>query len=474
MASSGFDGQLHGDSTSPTPAPAGALSEIWRTRPDWVAGVVRYSPGKTLELWVLWVLGGACLALFFGLFLDLPRLLPQTGYYIAIPLVGFGGVGLALTGRAAGLTDRWLTYRSSHLRLAEVPTPLGGAFRGVLEVPKRLKSGQPIRLRLQCWSAVVHEATLFLATTQDDSDRRSTTYRVLWEDEDTVTTDDSGTVPVAFAVPADAPGTTVPNQSHWFFWQLEAEVPDGGTSNYRAEFPVPIVAVEVTPAQQAEARAIAERRQRALRTYEPSSRLKVAIRATADGETEFVLPPVRGAAKATFQTTVLFASVGLAILAWGAVAPAVSMFWGVINSLYFLWILRLWFAPERVLISRNGVTVTQGLFRIAQTIPQDQLVQIHAIAGPTTPNAIRILSRGWRHFTVAEGIRYRRDADWLAQRMCQAAGIDPAAAIPAYGPTEDLRIMTSFVADFAAGKIDFGPLGNALVRVLGPSKPGPG
>src|SRR5215472_14298438 len=57
MASSGFDGQLHGDSTSPTPAPAGALSEIWRTRPDWVAGVVRYSPGKTLELWVLWVLG---------------------------------------------------------------------------------------------------------------------------------------------------------------------------------------------------------------------------------------------------------------------------------------------------------------------------------------------------------------------------------------------------------------------------------
>ena len=34
--------------------------------------------------------------------------------------------------------------------------------------------------------------------------------------------------------------------------------------------------------------------------------------------------------------------------------------------------------------------------------------------------------------------------------------------------------MTSFVADFAAGKINFGPLGNALVRVLGPSKPGPG
>jgi len=83
--------------------------------------------------------------------------------------------------------------------------------------------------------------------------------------------------------------------------------------------------------------------------------------------------------------------------------------------------------------------VTQGLFRIAQTIPQDQLVQIHAIAGPTTPNAIRILSRGWRHFTVAEGIQYRRDADWLAQRMCQAAGIDPAAAIPAYGPTDTLR-----------------------------------
>jgi hypothetical protein len=121
-----------------------------------------------------------------------------------------------LTWRAGGLTDRWLTYRSSQLRLAEVPTPLGGAFRGALEVPKRLKSGQPIRLRLQCWSAVVHEATLFLATTQDDSDRRSTTYRVLWEDEDIVTTDDSCTVPIAFAVPADAPGTTVPNL-HWNF-----------------------------------------------------------------------------------------------------------------------------------------------------------------------------------------------------------------------------------------------------------------
>src|SRR6516162_8206720 len=63
MASSGFDGQLHGDSTGPSPAPAGALSEIWRTRPDWVAGVVRYSPGKTLELWVV---SGSVFRSFFG------------------------------------------------------------------------------------------------------------------------------------------------------------------------------------------------------------------------------------------------------------------------------------------------------------------------------------------------------------------------------------------------------------------------
>jgi hypothetical protein len=122
--------------------------------------------------------------------------------------------------------------------------------------------------------------------------------------------------------------------------------------------------------------------------------------------------------------------------------------------MFFFWILRLWFAPEKVVIANGTISDTCGIFATTRTMPIADVVAIHAIPGQyTRKNAIRIKGSGWHYLSVGDGIREKRDAEWLALQMSHAAGVKAAPSVPDYGGAEQMEIMAAFVKDFRAGKV---------------------
>ena len=227
----------------------------------------------------------------------------------------------------------------------------------------------------------------------------------------------------------------------------------------------PLAADACLPDEQSEdANAIAVARQKELDDYQPSSTLRVEIGPGPEGGTEVVFPPMRSAAHAVTQTVIFFISCGLFVCAFVQLSALVAVIWGMANLLLFNWLLRIWFATGRVVINDGQVSLTNGLFRMRQTMPLAQVSSIHAIAGPLTGRyAIRIRGAGWHHFDVGDGIANPRDAEWLVAQMSRAAGIEPSTSVRGAQSAEDREMMTEFVGDVAEGIVNFGPLGTALM-----------
>ena len=191
-----------------------------------------------------------------------------------------------------------------------------------------------------------------------------------------------------------------------------------------------------------------------LDTYHPGPSLKARITLTADGGTEFYFPPMRDAAQAFGQTVVFLISLAIWVLCGTAQQP--SLFWaawGIIELLFFLWILRLWFAPERVVIGNGVVRDTYGIFRKTRTIPTAQVAAIHAVSGAYTRHfAILIKDGGFRMFMVGDGICNWHDAEWLALQMSRAANVRASEAHSPVAPAAELLEQVQAINALAKGK----------------------
>jgi hypothetical protein len=101
-----------------------------------------------------------------------------------------------------------------------------------------MAAGHKVWFKIECVS-VTEQAMRASDGTTDYTTNRST----IWEDEETVISDGSGTIPIAFAIPPDARQTRAPGKSrndNWSIeWQLaaqevvEAERATPGSSNCR-------------------------------------------------------------------------------------------------------------------------------------------------------------------------------------------------------------------------------------------------
>ncbi len=199
-----------------------------------------------------------------------------------------------------------------------------------------------------------------------------------------------------------------------------------------------------------------------LDSYHPSRSLKAKITPTADGGTEFYFPPVRAAAQAVGQTVVFVISLSIWVLYGTVPAPAMVFWaaWGIIELLFFLWILRLWFAPERVVIGNGVVSDTYGIFGKTRTMPMAHVAEIHAVHGGYTKHSAILIKDGGLHlFLVGDGIRDRRDAEWLALQMSRAANVKAStvahslAAEPVAEMLEQVQVLND-----AARAAGLGPM----------------
>jgi len=407
----------------------------WRARRDWASGDLYFNAGTHFGVYVMLFFGLAMLAVGFafayGLYNGLVYGTYRAGDWGALlPAVICGSFGILLTAVATRAVIQGLKWRGSHFHLANVPVPIGGPLRGELRTARPVAAGHKVWFKIECVSVTEHTMRASDGTTETDFNRNT-----IWEDEEAVISDGSGVIPIAFAIPADGRQTRARTKSRDDFsieWRLTAQEADSGKEGYSGDFDLPVFSIPVTAEQKANVESIRAGRTKELEEYQPGSDFGVRITRTPDGGTEFFFPPVRGGAKAIPQTVVFLGTVGLLAAICIRDQPSIPLVavWGIVDLGFFMWILRLWFAPERVVFANGTASYTYGILGKTRTMPIAEISSIHVTKGGyTTNNAIRISGRGLNIFDVGDGIRVKRNAEWLARQMSSAAGVKPVDSI---------------------------------------------
>jgi len=447
----------------------------WRARRDWASGDMYFNAATHFGVYVMLFFGLAMLAVSlaftYGLFHELVYGTYRAGDWGALlPIVICGFLGILTTMVATRAVIQGLKWRGSHFHLANVPVPIGGPLRGELRTSRPIAAGHKVWFKIECVS--VTEQTMRASDgTTDTTFNRNT----IWEDEETVTSDGSGTVPIALAIPSDARQTRARSKSRnndWSIeWQLTAQEVGEGTEGYNGEFDLPVFSIPVTAEQKADVESTRAGRTKELEEYHPGPDFGVRITRTADGGTEFFFPPVRGGAKAIPQTVVFLATFGLLALVCVRGQPPIPLVavWGIVDLGFFMWILRLWFAPERVVFANGAVSYIYGILGKTRTMPIAEISSIHVVKGNyTRNNAIRIRGRGLNMFDVGDGIRVKRNAEWLARQMSSAAGVKPVdsimdASLEQAELAQQMEALNTFAKKFTGKDV----LGDALKNAGG-------
>jgi hypothetical protein len=141
--------------------------------------------------------------------------------------------------------------------------------------------------------------------------------------------------------------------------------------------------------------------------------------------------------------------------------------WGVFNFLLLVWVVRLWTAPERIVIGNGTVRVTSGLFGITRTLPLSEVTAIHAVR-ITSPFlvSVRIRGKAWHTIGVGQGIRESREAEWLALQMSRTAGIAPAGPAPVNEAAEQMQVIAALAKELnsAEGRTRLGKFRTVIAR----------
>ncbi|HYO78340.1 MAG TPA: hypothetical protein VE010_17910 [Thermoanaerobaculia bacterium] len=190
--------------------------EPWMWNVEWASRRIhdQNRPAMVL-LWLFAILWNATAApvLFF-----LPRAIATQNYIGFVALI-FPLVGLGIIIAAVRMTMRALRFRRSALVLTDLPVPLGGAFRGRVEVPYA-----PL--------AEAVSITVKFAAIYRYRSGKSTHEKVLWQDEREIArgaigrTPEGVSIPIAMDVPAHLPQTN-DDAFHQHLWRLtvKGEVP---------------------------------------------------------------------------------------------------------------------------------------------------------------------------------------------------------------------------------------------------------
>jgi hypothetical protein len=394
--------------------------EPWMWKEDWAAGRVK-SEGA-LAVWGLW---------FFTLVWNA----------ISIP-AGIAGVkaGLLGTDRAALLallfpaigtvllvvalrqTLKHRKYGVSVFELAHVPGVIGRGLGGVLHTTVALHPADGFQIKLTCLNRVV----------TGSGKNRSVSERIQWEEKAVVTNaqqdgDRGGMlIPIAFRIPSDVPQTDESRADNKMIWRLEvtADVPG---IDYHARFEVPVFKTELSTS--APDVSSSELVSASLDGFEQPADSRIRVTEQGRG-LEIVFGRARnpGPAMGITVFTVIWTAVVVFLL--GSDAPFFfPLIFGLVDLLIIYWTLWMWLGISVVTANGDRVTVARGLLFASGTRHHDarSMRGVHVKVGMQSGNTpfYRILfedDRGKR-IRAGWGIRDKREAEWLAQRLREATGI---------------------------------------------------
>ena len=398
----------------------------WLWRSDWAAG--RIEDSTRGAMWAGWIFAGfwnlvSLPAAWFGL-----RAALDQGNKGALLALLFPIVGIGLVVWAVRATLRYRRYGVSVLELRSVPGVVGRSIGGVVLTTSSLTPPEGFDVRLVCLRRVTRGA----------GKNRSTSESVLWEEERRIEGRPSRaaqgmttSIPFGFPLPRDAAPCDARNPRDVVLWRLHVAASVPGV-DYESTFEVPVFRTPASDLPPIEGEEVADAEPAPPADYRqpPQSRIQVT---TNRRGTEILFPPARNpgaAAGATLFLAVWGAAIGF-MISFGAATFLVIIF-GLFGVLALWGVLELWLRVSRVTADGGSVVIATGYLAPSRErrLPMSDIAEVKTRIGMQaggSPYYDLILVRtDGSSVTAGNGIRDKREAEWLAAALRRA--ISPAGA----------------------------------------------
>jgi hypothetical protein len=382
----------------------------WLKRKDWAAGRIASSSRKAaLLLWIFvafWCGVSGAISLF---------IIPPGGYaaYLALLVIS-----LALIFFVLNTTLAWRKFGRSIFEMTAVPAAASGTLEGEIQVGGKLQPQHGFHLRLTC----------FRRTTSGSGNNRSTTEKILWQDEkwlraDLPQTDLNTTgLPVFFKLPGNLPESTT-SFSDGTHWRLEASAQMRGP-NFHATFEVPVFKLP-EPLEISEDPTL--RFQMSLEEIRKQIHSKIQVNDLPDGGKEFVFPAGSNPGFATGASVFCAIWTGIVVLlVWKRAPFLFPLVFGVIDLLMAAFVFDLWFHRSRVTVAAKEInieTVWLGFKKQTSLKISDAAnftADVGATAGHSAYYDLKVRARNGREFTLAKNLGHKPEADWLVRELIAA------------------------------------------------------
>jgi hypothetical protein len=337
------------------------------------------------------------------------------GNRLALLVLLFPAAGLGLLVWAVRATLRYRRYGSSRFDLATRPAIVGHVLEGTVRTPSDLRPPEGYHVVLSC---IRRETT-------GSGKNRSTTERVLWQDERR-TMGGAARLPVAFAIPHDVLPCDPGSAGDPVLWRLAVtgEVPG---VDYSATFEVPVFRTSASDAPLTdEDRAVAAASIVPADYRQPAdSRIQVS---TTRRGTEIYFPPARNTGFAVGISS--FTALWMGAIALTIVLHAPLLFpivFGLFGLLLVFMVLDAWLGVTRVTAGDGQVTVATGWLvpRRERTLRAADIstvtARIASQQGTTPYYDITIETKAGKRVAAGRAVRDKREAEWLAATLMRAA-----------------------------------------------------
>jgi hypothetical protein len=387
----------------------------WLKRKDWADGRITSSSRKAvLLLWIFvafWCAASAVISLAV-----VPQQLHQGNHAALIALI-FPVIGLALIYFTLNTTLAWRRFGQSIFEMASVPAAPGGTLEGEIQVGGRLQPQHGLYLRLTC----------VRRTTSGSGNSRSTTEKILWQDEkwlraDLPQTDLNATgIPIYFKLPDNLPESTAAI-GDGIHWRLEASAQMRGP-NFHAAFEVPVFKLPEPPEISDDPTT---QYQMSLDEVRKQIHSKIQVNDLPDNR-EFLFPAARNPGFATGATIFCLIWTGIVVLlVWKRAPFLFPLVFGTIDLLMAAFVFDLWFRRSRVVVNPERVTIQKAwlAFKKEECLQTSEIKNITSDVGATAGHAayhdLKIQTRAGRQITAASNLASKPEADWLVQQMIAA------------------------------------------------------
>lgn len=395
----------------------------WLWRRDWASGRIVDSTRENVlgawifaTLWNLISLPGAYFAVRAALYEGKPA---------AFVALLFPLVGTWLLVRAIQATRHYRKYGISRLELSTIPGLIGHSLAGSVRATLALQPAEDFQVTLTCVRRV----------TTRSGKSSSTSESLLWQEERRVRGEQirdfagMGTsIPVSFALPADAVPCDAGDPNNRVLWRLQVSASVPGV-DYDSTFEVPVFRTAASDQPPSAEGKRPGSDPSPLAAYHQPADSRIAVTTNRRG-TEIVFPAARNPGPAAALTVFLF-------IWWGALGiqlylrapiifPIVTTLFGL---LIMIGVLDLWLKVSRVTVDAGTVTVASGYLypgrerRLAAGEIAAVTAEIGMQSGKTPYYDVMIRRKDGKKLAAGRSVRDKREAEWLAATIRSAAGV---------------------------------------------------